>query len=197
MPGVMTDTLRRQKKRLDQARHGQRVLAFDDKDNTPVYSTIVGFTGAFPNAQGSGLRIAHSKGELIVSETHLLLALIDGKSKFVQADELTVNSTVFVDFRPVQILSIESGMFKGCYNPLTEEGTIVVNGIMASCHTVGPHALVRTLYQPLNWWLDLFPRPFGSLPTDDVNEHWFAIGLRRSVLGSTLSFLVTNVLSTY
>ena len=167
---------------MDKLRYGDKVLAVDDQMNL-IYSPVVDFTGVFPDRNGSYVRIYHKHGEaLIVSGTHLIYA--DGK--FMMAQDLQVGMKLMSCVSPTvsgmsEITHIENGFTTGWYTPLTKCGTVVANNIVASCHTKGPHSMVRFMYKPLYFYLSLFPKKKGEFPKE--TNHWFSIGYRRGPVG--------------
>jgi hypothetical protein len=180
--------------RLDELNYQDKVLAMAPNPRTgvldlPIYSSVVGFTGVFPNRTGVAVNIDYGEREpLFVSPVHLLYAKLHSEDEapdFYQAYELTMDSLLYVHFEPKKILRITQNQQTGWYTPLTEHGTIVVNGVLASCHTGSiPHRVVRTFYQPLHWYLGMFPRK--GIPTESDHEDWFSIGIRRSTVGQAM-----------
>lgn len=167
---------------LSGLKYGTRVLTVDNDYNL-VYSPVIEFTGVFPERSGSFIRIYHEycKEPLTLSPTHLILK--EG-NMFIQAKDITVGSNIIISKFNMKKLStvtkIETGYEMGWYTPLTETGTIVVNDIVASCHTSGPHKLVKFMYWPLKMYLKLFPKKH-VLPTTGC--HWYSISFRRGPIG--------------
>ena len=60
---------------------------------------------------------------------------------------------------------------QGYVAPLTNEGTLIVDGIAASCYgTMNNHYLAHGVLAPMRWWYGLF----GSQQKDDlIGIHWF------------------------
>jgi hypothetical protein len=84
-------------------------------------------------------------------------------------------------------------METGWYTPLTEEGTVVVNGVVASCHTGPSHYAARLFYQPIHLYLTYFPRAAGQVPSALQNEQWYSILFKREMwLGRFLFDIVAK-----
>jgi len=183
--------------RLDQVRHGDRVLAFYDKFGHPRFQPVIAFTGVFPNEIGASTHLSFDNGgDLILSPTHLVYAKLGGEefADFHMAAKLSINSTVFFGVNPVRVISTTMGTHVGWYSPLTDEGTIVVNGVLVSCHTSGPHQFVRAIYSPLQLYLKLFPFQAGTSPDEqEQNVHWYSIGFRRASVTRFLESLVRPI----
>ena len=53
-------------------------------------------------------------------------------------------------------------IFLGAYVPLTDEGNIVVGGILASCYASSDHDLAHFAMRPMKWFPQLIEFIFGS-----------------------------------
>ena len=56
-----------------------------------------------------------------------------------------------------------SCVISGAYVPLTEHGTIIVDGVLASCYASFNHQLAHFFLAPLRWW----PSLLSSIRTSD------------------------------
>ena len=52
--------------------------------------------------------------------------------------------------------------FSGAYVPLTEEGNIMVNGVLASCYASFDHNLAHVVMAPLQWFPEMMQLIFGE-----------------------------------
>ena len=179
--------------RIDQLRYQDQVLVYQPEVGTYSYSPIVAFTGVFPNKTGSGVQLSFGHQSVTLSDTHLVYARFSSSSDFAyyQAGELTTFSFLMVAGKPVKIDATRQVTKTGWYTPLTREGTIVVNGAVASCHTGPSHSVARLFYQPLHIYLDLFPRKKGLVPSATVHEHFYSIGFKRD---SSVGKFIYNLL---
>jgi hypothetical protein len=176
---------------MDKLKYGDKVLA-TDKNMNFVYSPVVDFTGVFPNKPGSYVKIFNKHGTtLMVSGTHLIYA----NNEFMMANDLKIGMKLLMNKNGVpeisEISHLENGFAIGWYTPLTKTGTIVAEGIVASCHTSGKHNMVRFMYMPLYVYLYFRPNVQGKLPIE--TEHWFSIKYRRGPIGKC----VENVLKKF
>ena len=87
-----------EQKRLDELTYGERVLATDDSNNL-VFSRVVHFTGAFPNAAGVGSKISFQNNreegskDILLSPNHLILASQSNtsfKAEYIPAEQVRV-----------------------------------------------------------------------------------------------------------
>ena len=53
-------------------------------------------------------------------------------------------------------------IFKGVYVPLTVEGNIMIDGILASCYTVVDHDLGQIVMKPVQQYFDIMEFVFGN-----------------------------------
>lgn len=166
--------------RMDELKYGDKVLSIDS-NMKPVFSPIVDFTGVFPNRTGSYVKIYTNSGHVIMLST---IHLIRTENSFVQAATLQVGDKILTIQGLKEIIEIERGIEQGWYSPLTENGTIIVDGIVASCHTTNSHNLVRFMYKPLYWYLYWFPHKIGTYPVE--TEHWYSIKFRRGPIGKMI-----------
>ena len=52
--------------------------------------------------------------------------------------------------------------FLGAYVPLTREGNIIVDGILASCYPSTDHDLAHLIMKPLHWFPEIVQWIFGK-----------------------------------
>jgi hypothetical protein len=164
---------------MDKLKYGDKVLSMDNNMGL-VYSPIVDFTGVFPNRSGTFVRIYSNRcsDPLTLSGIHMVAT---SAGKFIQARDLKVGMVLMSKNGSSEIINIETGVEVGWYTPLTKTGTIVVDDIVSSCHTKGPHSMVRFMYKPLYLYLYLFPHKVGTFPVE--TNHWYSIGFRRGPIG--------------
>jgi hypothetical protein len=128
---------------------------------------------------------------LEVSPDHLVF-LADSKSP-VRADQIKKGDMVYKSMGPIEVTKIKSVTRKGAYLPLTPDGTIVVNGVLASAyvsiskdsptiiHLFGYHITEQTLF---HWWLSPYRMVCMGLSSkvceDDFGTnnviHWLNLG---------------------
>ena len=52
--------------------------------------------------------------------------------------------------------------FPGIYVPLTMEGNIVVDGVLASCYAIVDHDIAQIVMKPIQWYPDVVELDFGD-----------------------------------
>ena len=53
-------------------------------------------------------------------------------------------------------------MYAGAYVPLTEEGNILVDEVLASCHAAVDHDLGQLIMAPMQWFSETMQMVFGD-----------------------------------
>lgn len=110
-------------------------------------------------AQGAAyLKLTTSRRQLMVSASHLIAVVRGGKVEFIPAGDVQVgmallecetnltNPSVWGN----QVVKVETVLAEGVYAPLTVSGTIVVDGVAASCYADtkthrGAHAAMKPM----------------------------------------------------
>jgi len=129
------------------------------------WSQVCGWLHREPTSVGEYLRLTTSRRQLNISAEHLLATLKGGKVEFVKAQEIDVgtpilecdvsSSTASIPIWGNTVQKVEKFRAEGIYAPLTVAGTIVVDGVAASCyastrsHTAAHAAMkpMRTMYR--------------------------------------------------
>ena len=62
-------------------------------------------------------------------------------------------------------------IFAGAYTPLTMEGNILVDGILASCYASFDHELAHVVMKPLLWFPSIMNLLFGE---EKSTQHTYA-----------------------
>jgi hypothetical protein len=115
------------------------------EDGRVEFSPTVGWLHREPEGIGAYLRITTSRRQINISEAHLLATVKGGRVEFVPASEAVVGTAVLeCDTAPGAnggvavwgnaVQRVEKVQLKGVYAPLTQAGTIVVDGVGASCY---------------------------------------------------------------
>ncbi|CDW58254.1 hint module superfamily [Trichuris trichiura] len=123
-----------------------------------------------------------------------------GLTKTVMAKQLTKGNCLYVQgengqLREARIVELKKAEKKGFYSPITEEGNLIVNGVLASCFsTIGDETLVKLALQYAFWVqhiaAKLLPQAmyeytFGSVGTTTVEIS----SLLRSLIGISKYFV--------
>jgi len=196
---------------MDEIRFGDRLASFNAQGKKG-FSTVYSFATAYPNRTILAVQVRLNVGEITLSETHLLFAShIEGQApKAIRASSLKPNMFLWKEFgkegfKPVKITSVERVWRTGFFAPLTESGTMVVNGIASSVHVtcklttasisryvesnindlafvaLDSHDVMDKLYSLLRAWYYFFPEPTGELPKKYVQKHAFSVIVDRSL----------------
>jgi hypothetical protein len=114
-------------------------------DGRVEFSPTVGWLHREPEGIGAYLRITTSRRQIHISDAHLLATVKAGRVEYVPASEAVAGTAVLeCDTAPGPngsvavwgntVQRVEKVQMKGIFAPLTEAGTIVVDGVGASCY---------------------------------------------------------------
>ncbi|KFD57498.1 hypothetical protein M514_01601 [Trichuris suis] len=116
-----------------------------------------------------------------------------GPTKTIMAKQLTKGNCVYVQaengqLREVRIVELNKAQKKGFYSPITEEGNIIVNGVLASCFsTIGDETLVKLAFQ----YISLVQQIAARLLPQSVYEYTFgSVGTTTVEISSMLRSLI-------
>ena len=178
------------KRRMDELRVGDSVLA-TNPDGSLVYSPISTFMHVERNLNASFVLLRHELGEIELSPDHLIFVSRNKFSKPIDviADQVNLGDFVWTlqneVLVPSQVLFIDEVYKQGVYSPLTEAGTLLVDGTLASsfigfectedrpsrCQG-GEHDMRTRIMKYLSWALKplgILPVvPYGELPLQDI-----------------------------
>ena len=157
------DVLEHGKVALSSLKIGAQVRVIDDK-NQVGYSPIIAFLHHDPKEHSLFKRIRTKNAKIELSNRHLIRRRSD--DAFVWAEDLLVGDEVLVlnaknnnGSAWEKILGITEVHKQGLMAPLTEQGTIVVNNVHASCYAlVKYHYLGHVALAPYRWYQQLFGR---------------------------------------
>jgi hypothetical protein len=156
-------------KSMEDVEVGDVVLS-TSKSGDVVFSPVIMFLHRDEDAVSNFVHFVTSQGHrLIVSHNHLVQIDVE---HFVFASTLRVgdhlvvydNHTLLRD----QIASVATVVKRGVYAPLTSEGTVVVDGVAASCYAhVSSHLTAHTAMFPARW-TSIF-----TAPSTQKGVHWY------------------------
>lgn len=120
------------------------------------WSTVCGWLHRDVNSRAAYLRLQTSKRALTVSAAHLVATVEDGRVSFKQASEIREGSTLLevdnvnANIWGNRVLSVSNVQCAGIYAPLTVSGTIVVDGVGASCYAATrSHTAAHAAMKPM------------------------------------------------
>ena len=152
--------------------HGDRVLTMSS-EGKPVYSEFLGHLHFDSSKVTEYLEIESSDNMIRVSDNHLIYVSVDGQSRFDYARKikighyiLTVNENGVFDQSIVKSISRINAV--SLYAPLTSEGTIIVDGVVASCYANVPHTIGHIGMWPYRMWRQYIS---NSDPTEEMSTY--------------------------
>lgn len=157
------DVLHSGKVSLASLQVGTHVRVVNDNDQIS-YSPIIAFLHRDLDEHALYKRVRTKTSTIELSGRHLIRRRQDGfvwAEKLVNGDEILVSaSTVTNETHWEEIVAITDVRKQGLLAPLTEQGTIVVNNVHASCYAlVKSHQVAHFALAPYRLYL----RMFGSL----------------------------------
>ncbi|KAJ6637364.1 Protein hedgehog, partial [Pseudolycoriella hygida] len=172
-------------RRLDELNVGEKVLSMD-KYGHAVYSEVLMFLDRNEHETREFVKIETDGGAVIsVTPAHLLMVWKTTlkQTKFIFAEQVEEDDFVLVNvngtLEPRRVTKVSSELSKGVYAPLTEEGTIVVNSITASCYAlVDSQSIAHWSFMPVRAY-NLVKNYFAdesSSKTSSIQSgvHWYA-----------------------
>ncbi|XP_069681822.1 sonic hedgehog protein [Periplaneta americana] len=175
--------------RLADLRVGDRVLALDLPSGRLTYSEVLLFLDRDPLQRREFLRLRTAGGRsLTVTPSHLLLVQDAGRRppQAVFAARVRLGDLVLVpagDGAPQTdtVVAIEEVLMQGVFAPLTREGTIVADGVVASCYAVvDSQWLAHLTYAPFRLMASVRNLVGGNDTVSydaPVGVHWYAKAL--------------------
>ncbi|XP_043204748.1 desert hedgehog protein-like [Amphibalanus amphitrite] len=134
---------------------GDRVLTVDASGSL-VPTTVLGFLDRRPAAAGEYLHVQLVSGHLLrLSANHVTFARRRPEGLF--ASELRVGDELLTEAGNgtaaySAVSNITYKIMAGAFVPLTEHGTLLVDGVLASNYASFPHRLSHALTTPLRLW---------------------------------------------
>jgi len=124
------------------------------------WSQVCGWLHREPTSVGEYLRLTTNRRQLNVSAEHLVATVKGGKVDFVKAQEISsgtpileVNVSGNNSASPIwgnTVVKVEKFRGDGIYAPLTVAGTIVVDGVAASCYaSTRSHTAAHAAMKPM------------------------------------------------
>jgi len=151
-------------------RVGQEVEVADPVTGRKHFSPVIAFQHVERETMAMFLQLYMEDGKVMtLTEDHLVFSSFGGDAATdVPAGSLVAgksllwvsNSTSMIDASMKQVLvrKISRVIAKGIYAPLTDYGTVVVDGVLASCFTKYRHRVGYAVWTPYRWFRNMFPR---------------------------------------
>ncbi|XP_011688140.1 PREDICTED: sonic hedgehog protein A [Wasmannia auropunctata] len=151
-------------KRLDEVHLGERIAALDSRGDV-VYSEVIAFLDRSPSERRQFVRVTTESGR-VLTLTPAHLVPVEGRSSVFAGsvqpgDRILVSdidaaiATNEVDSRMRWDSVVETKLVleEGVYAPLTMEGTLLVDDVVASCYAVvNSQSVAHYSFLPLRIW---------------------------------------------
>jgi hypothetical protein len=155
---------------LRDLRHGDRVMTLDMATGLPTFNTAYDFTSMHRNKTMNAVHITtEDQATISLSGVHMLFVSVtpydpprDMQAKHIKPGMFLWGASKNKPSQPLIVTNVDKRLVTGLSAPLTESGTIVVNGLLASCYTRSPHHVFHALYGLNQVWRHWFPRAVGS-----------------------------------
>lgn len=167
---------------MKDVRVGDEVLTMSS-EGKPTFSKITMFMHRNPDMFVEDfIKITTSNGnDITLSEYHMLYT---NEKKYIFAKDVQFNQTLMVYnemkkiFHPSLVLNVSYVSDVGMYAPLTDEGTIMVDDVFASCYALFPsHDVSHAVFWL--WRKILFP--FFEDHSNQEEYHWYPNLFRQSL----------------
>jgi hedgehog protein len=112
--------------------------------------------------------------QLSLTSSHLLPTDTHG---YVMAKNIHTGMNIYVMnengvLMSETIANVSDVVKQGYVAPLTEEGTLIVNNVAASCYaTINNHYVAHGVLAPMRWWYRLFG--ISKESNEVIGVHWF------------------------
>ena len=162
---------------------GDKVESMNKKGEI-VYSEVAMFLDNKPNRKNVMyfvLRTENPTRELLLTKSHLIYVRRRFSSfwdiQFAKMVQKGDHVKVWDDGKLVaaEVTSISISYEKGSIAPLTNEGNIIVDGVLASCYALlEDHELAESIFWPAKFIYKHFPYVLNSENTPQQGVHWYA-----------------------
>merc|ERR1719309_486972 len=121
-------------------------------DGKLTSTEVLGFL--FKNYGSGAYLTIHTKegNKISLSGTHVMFV---NDYEDVLAEDVNIGDSVIIEVgefvNKSRVVKIEAEKLDGAYVPLTERGTLLVDGVLTSCYTNGDHYVAHALMTPAIW----------------------------------------------
>ncbi|KAK6177629.1 hypothetical protein SNE40_015690 [Patella caerulea] len=143
---------------MDELKQGHRVLAVTEGGQL-VFSEVKTFLKRYPDNMAVYLDLITEDGQTMsLSESHVIFSSTTNNTKEMIpnfAGRVNIGDYLFTTDNcqsgicPVKVKTITHNVRKGVYVPLTDEGTVVVSNMVASCYSSINHHLAHLFMTPI------------------------------------------------
>jgi len=134
---------------------GDSIMTIADEELTST--VVLGFM--FKNYGSGAYLTIHTKdgNKISLSGTHVMFI---NDYEDVLAEDVNIGDMVIIkdgnNVTKSRVVNIEAGAQEGAYVPLTEHGTLLVDGVLCSSYANGPHDVAHALMSPARWFPSVF-----------------------------------------
>ncbi|CAF1488720.1 unnamed protein product, partial [Rotaria sordida] len=154
---------------------GDSLLAYDDKTKKILSTHLLTMLDFQPHRFALFKQMTTSTGrQLSLSSSHLVPT---DKHGYIMAKNIRIGMNVYVMNNNGVLIServsnVSDVVKQGYIAPLTEEGTLIVNNVAASCYaTINNHYVAHVVLAPMRWWYSLFG--ISNKSNEVIGIHWF------------------------
>ena len=123
------------------------------------YRNVIRFLDIYTNESINPLRLTPLHSLLVVAK-------YDKHPRYTFAQDVSINDIVFSsDLHQVRVINIKETLIynDSGYAPLTFEGNIIVNDILASCYATYDHSIMHIITTPIRWWFYMLYEFYQSI----------------------------------
>jgi len=131
---------------------GDMLKAWSMTQSREIFSPFTGYSHHDAEAYAAYIEMFTATEKSIkMTSTHLMAKLnTEGQTEFVHAQEIEVGDRVLTTEGVETVARLEESIEKGVYSPLTVEGTVIVNNVVASCYAnYNSHAVAHMVHPTL------------------------------------------------
>eukprot|EP00112_Aurelia_sp_Birch-Aquarium-sp1_P002474 Seg1275.1 transcript_id=Seg1275.1/GoldUCD/mRNA.D3Y31 product="Desert hedgehog protein" protein_id=Seg1275.1/GoldUCD/D3Y31 len=176
-------------KRMDELQVGNNVLSLSASGQLQ-FSPIIMFMDNKPNKIIEDYVIIETENpghEIVLTKKHVIFASKDAvhyqpsfAEKVQQGDFVKALAHDGCTVVPAKVVKVSLQCFTGAYAPLTGEGTILVNGVLASCYALTEdQKAAHRVFLP---WRKIFKltKKFANGSKTQVGLHWYVRALKAA-----------------
>ena len=173
---VLTNHAMKPVKLMAELEIGDEVLSVTS-DRKLVYSPVIAFLAKVPSDETEFVTLETEDGNVLsLTPSHLIFRNSSSKPVFASSIEpgdyvYSLGKTTLSSLQVENVTKIGRVKVQGAYAPLTAEGTIVVDNIVASCYAVlDDQQFLHAAFAPLRLLNYLAPSIVG---TNQEGLHWY------------------------
>uniref|UniRef100_A0A914VWX7 Hint domain-containing protein n=1 Tax=Plectus sambesii TaxID=2011161 RepID=A0A914VWX7_9BILA len=163
-----------QTKRMDELKIGDEILSTTFGPQA-IFVSVESFLHRLPDTKTQFLRIETSDGSVIkLTKQHIIFVIKENEGEFLAAQYIKLGDQLLrrdrKEFSPFSVTNLTMVEEIGAFAPMTSNGLLVVNGMVASCHSVNKmlslqqtfFGLVRQFESFFSRWQQIFDSVVGD-----------------------------------